>query len=104
MKKLLVLLALASCLPALAESQVGQSSASARVHLTVVVPPVNVIQSITPVPGGAEYRGWTNMRSATLGGKQVTFPSTPGPYAVVVPALILPANALADNLGTIASP
>lgn len=86
MKKLLAILLLASCLPALAESQVGSGSASARIMISITVLPSMNIQSITPVEGGLEYRGVTNMRNASLGGTYVTF-DKPGPFVKIVPAV-----------------
>ncbi|HSW16329.1 MAG TPA: hypothetical protein VLJ86_03825 [Ramlibacter sp.] len=56
-----------------AESALGSKSASARVTLTVVVPPVLRILQVTSVPAGLEYRVWTNMRSVHFYGRVYHF-------------------------------
>lgn len=59
--------------PCRAESTYGSGSASARLHITVVVPPVFRVLDVTPVDGGYEYRVWTNMKSAVIGGREYRF-------------------------------
>ena len=95
MKKLLALSLLALCLPALAESQAGVGRATARLNISITVLPTMKIASVTPVAGGLEYRGFTNMKSATLSGTYVTF-AKPGEFTVVVPAST--SSATADGL------
>jgi hypothetical protein len=60
-------------LPASAESGYGGESASARLRLTVVVPPVFRVLQVTPVADGYEYRVWTNMKSVAIGGREYRF-------------------------------
>ncbi|SEK16988.1 MULTISPECIES: hypothetical protein [unclassified Variovorax] len=65
-----LLLAPALCL---AESAYGSASASARLQITVVVPPVFRVLEVTPVADGYEYRVWTNMPSIVIGGHEYRF-------------------------------
>lgn len=59
--------------PGRAESGYGSGSASARLRITVVVPPVFRVLEVTPVAGGYDYRVWTNMKSAVIGGREYRF-------------------------------
>ncbi|RZL93069.1 MAG: hypothetical protein EOP82_08445 [Variovorax sp.] len=68
-----------------AESTVGTTSASARVTLRVVVPPVFRILQVTPVLGGYQYRIWTNTRSVMLNGREYRFDKV-GDATLTVPA------------------
>lgn len=97
MTKVLLAFLMAFCLPAFAESQAGYGSAQARLFITVTVLPSMKVESVTPVPGGLEYRGFTNMKSATLGGTYVTFP-TIGAFTVVVPSLSTADTRLQDGV------
>jgi len=72
-----------------AESSIGPRTATASLTISITVPPVLRIDSVTPVAGGLEYRGFTNLRSAMLGGVECNF-AKPGPFVVVVPALQAP--------------
>jgi len=90
---------LLSLLPAwsAAESALGTRSATARVHLRVVVPPVFRILQVRQEGDAVEYRVWTNMRSVFLNGREFRFsrvgesvlrmprPARPGIW--IVPAL-----------------
>lgn len=84
MKNFFALLLLAITLPVFAEASVGTNQASARITISVTVLPTMQVTSVTPVPGGIEYRGFTNMKSAVVGGTYVTF-SRVGEFTVVVP-------------------
>ncbi|MGJ7555419.1 hypothetical protein ACSFBI_15600 [Variovorax sp. RB3P1] len=60
-------------LPCLAESGSGGESASARLRITVVVPPVFRVLQVTPTAEGYDYRVWTNMKSIVIGGRVYRF-------------------------------
>ncbi|HYP83509.1 hypothetical protein [Variovorax sp.] len=60
-------------LPCIAGSSVGTDSASVRVTLRVVVPPVFNILRVERVAGGYRYHVWTNMPSAHFNGRLVHF-------------------------------
>ncbi|NVM93196.1 fatty acid desaturase [Variovorax sp. SG517] len=68
-----------------AESTVGTGSATARVRLVVVVPPVFQVLGATQTAEGRDYLVWTNMRSITIGGREYRF-ARPGENTVHVPA------------------
>lgn len=71
-------------LPCVAESSFGTSSATARVRLVVVVPPVFQVLRATRTAEGHDYLVWTNMRSITIGGREYRF-DRPGEHTVRVP-------------------
>ncbi|MFM9926829.1 hypothetical protein VLK31_27850 [Variovorax sp. H27-G14] len=76
-----LLLLLLSLVPALCLAQPdgrangieGAGSASAQLHLSVVVPPVFRVLQVTPAAGGYDYRVWTNMKSIVIGGREYRF-------------------------------
>jgi len=71
-------------MPCLAEATMGAASASARVTLRVIVPPVFRILQVTPLPGARAYRVWTNMASVSLQGRLYRFEHV-GETTLVVP-------------------
>lgn len=84
MVKVLLAFLFALCLPTLAQSQSGHGRSEVRFLVTATVMPSMKITSITPVQGGTEYRGFTNMKTVTLDGTQVTVPQL-GAFTVVLP-------------------
>ncbi|WP_432727964.1 hypothetical protein [Variovorax sp. W6] len=81
---LAALMALAPLMCA-AESSFGTGSATARVRLVVVVPPVFQVLRATQTAEGYDYLVWTNMKSITIGGREYRF-ARPGENTVHVPA------------------
>ena len=67
-----------------AESAQSGGTSRARISVSVVIPPVFRVIQIKQIPGGHEYRIWTNMRSAYLQGRQYHFTQV-GESTVVVP-------------------
>lgn len=68
-----------------AESSLGAGSATARVRLVVVVPPVFQVLRSTQTAEGHDYLVWTNMKSIMIGGREYRF-ARPGENTVHVPA------------------
>ena len=60
-------------LPCAAESGNGGESASARLRIAVVVPPVFRVLQVTPTAEGCDYRVWTNMKSIVIGARTYRF-------------------------------
>ena len=82
MKKLLLALFFAVSLAAHAQTT---TRATAQLQISIVIPPTLDVRSATPVEGGTQYSGVTNLKSAYLGGQLVTF-GKPGPFSVFVPS------------------
>jgi hypothetical protein len=68
----LVMLLLAPML-CVAENDFGSSAATARLRITVVVPPVFRVLQVTQTAEGYDYHVWTNMKSIMLGGRKYRF-------------------------------
>jgi len=68
-----MLLLLQPLQPSFAEPVRGTGSATAAFHVTLVVPPAFRVLQVTPVPGGHEYRVWTNMKSVRIRGREYRF-------------------------------
>lgn len=86
----------ALALPASAESSAGGSSASARVNITVVVPPVFQVLDSQALPNGYQLRVYTNMPSMVLYGQEVRFPVR-GEQSVFVPIASGPGYAIGSD-------
>jgi hypothetical protein len=56
-----------------AENGFGSNAATARLRITVIVPPVFRVLQVTPTAEGYDYRIWTNMKSIMLGGREYRF-------------------------------
>lgn len=67
-----------------AQSAPGGRSASSGFSITITVRPAFRILQMTPVPGGHEYRVWTNMKTAQLNGREYRFERV-GEATLVVP-------------------
>ncbi|KQX24654.1 hypothetical protein [Variovorax sp. Root434] len=56
-----------------ADNGSGSNAATARLRITVTVPPVFRVLQVTPTAEGYQYRVWTNMKSIMLGGREYRF-------------------------------
>lgn len=56
-----------------AESTYGARTATSRLRLSVVVPPVFRVLQVTPTRDGYDYRIWTNMRTVVIDGHEHRF-------------------------------
>jgi hypothetical protein len=56
-----------------AENGFGSGAVTARLRITVVVPPVFRVLQVTQTAEGYDYRIWTNMKSVMLGGREYRF-------------------------------
>lgn len=56
-----------------AENGFGTTTATARLRITVIVPPVFRVLKVTPTADGYDYLVWTNMKSVMFGGREYRF-------------------------------
>lgn len=73
-----------------AQSTVGLKNvkaASTELSVSLTVRPAFRILDVMPVPGGHEYRVWTNMKSMHLNGREYRFQRV-GENTFVVPSLV----------------
>lgn len=56
-----------------AESSLDASAATARLGVTIVIPPVFRVLQVTPTTEGYDYRVWTNMKSIVIAGQKHRF-------------------------------